>query len=94
MVAAAAKLGISAKSSAAASASSRGYATYSAPSGSSGGGVSSQDVYISVDTFIGEEAWFAELSKKYNMKVTPRERKVAGQQKRVISSYNNRWDVK
>lgn len=66
----------------------------SSPSAKSEYGGNSGDVYINVDTFIGEEEWFAEMAKKYNMKAVPRERKIAGQQRRVISSYNNRWDVK
>jgi hypothetical protein len=63
--------------------------SYSAAQSVSGG-----DTYISVDTFIGEEQWFADMASKYNMKTVSRDRKVAGQQRRVISSYNNRWDVK
>ncbi len=55
---------------------------------------SDQNVYISVDTFIGEEQWFSELASKYNMKTVPRQRKVDGQQKRVVSSYNDRWSLK
>jgi TP901 family phage tail tape measure protein len=68
------------------------------PTGGGSGGSSMAagggDTYITVDTFIGEEQWFAEMAGKYNMKTIPRERKVAGQQKRVISSYNDRWNVK
>jgi TP901 family phage tail tape measure protein len=63
--------------------------SYNAAESASGG-----DTYISVDTFIGEEEWFASMASKYNMKTVPRERKVAGQQKRVISSYNDRYSIK
>jgi TP901 family phage tail tape measure protein len=63
--------------------------SYSGASNISGG-----DTYISVDTFIGEEQWFASMASKYNMKTIPRDRKVAGQQKRVISSYNDRYSIK
>jgi hypothetical protein len=86
---------IGSKAGAASVAASR--SSYMMPStGSSSGSASygGGDTYITVDTFVGEEEWFASLAKKYNMKAVPRERKVAGQQRRVISSYNNRWDVK
>ena len=63
--------------------------SYNAAQNASGG-----DTYISVDTFIGEEQWFADMANKYNMKTVPRDRKVAGQQKRVISSYNDRYSIK
>ena len=52
------------------------------------------DVYISVDTFIGEEEWFASMAGKYNMKTLPRQRKIEGQQKRVVSSYNDRYRLR
>ncbi len=68
-----------------------------AASGDASAGVyagGSAEINICVDTFIGEEQWFAEMAKKYNMTVVPKERKVAGQQRRVVSSYNNRWDIK
>jgi hypothetical protein len=31
---------------------------------------------------------------QYNMKTVPRQRKIEGQQKRVVSSYNDRWSLK
>jgi hypothetical protein len=49
---------------------------------------SSGDVYISVDTFIGQEEWFKKMASQYDMKVTARSAKNNGSQKRVISSYN------
>lgn len=52
------------------------------------------DVYINVDTFIGEEEWFASMASKYNMKTVPRQRKIEGQQKRVVSSYNDRYRLR
>jgi hypothetical protein len=52
------------------------------------------DVYINVDTFIGEEEWFASMANKYNMKTVPRQRKIEGQQKRVVSSYNDRYRLR
>jgi TP901 family phage tail tape measure protein len=72
------------------------YITPVAASSASGGGYGGggAEINICVDTFIGEEQWFAEMAKKYNMTVVPQERKVAGQQRRVVSSYNNRWDIK
>jgi len=48
----------------------------------------SGDVYISVDTFIGQEQWFKEMASKYDMKVSARAAKNNGSQKRVVSSYN------
>jgi TP901 family phage tail tape measure protein len=48
-----------------------------------------QNVYISVDTFIGEEQWFKSMAEKYDMKVTARKAKANGSQSRVISSYNS-----
>ncbi len=98
LAAAASKLGVKMASGAAIKAASSGasisYATansseYGGKAGGNGG-----DVYISVDTFIGEEQWFAELASKYNMKTVPRQRKIEGQQKRVVSSYNNRWNLR
>jgi TP901 family phage tail tape measure protein len=72
------------------------YITPAASGGVSSGGYAGggAEINICVDTFIGEEQWFAEMAKKYNMTVVPKERKVAGQQRRVVSSYNNRWDIK
>lgn len=95
LASAASKLGMKTAASAAMSSVSMS-PSFSPPSYSSGSKYSENggDVYITVDTFIGEEKWFAEMANKYNMKMTPRERKIAGQQRRVVSSYNNRWDVK
>jgi TP901 family phage tail tape measure protein len=59
-------------------------ANVSGRSESSGSG----DVYISVDTFIGEEQWFKSMADKYDMKVSARRAKANGSQSRVISSYN------
>jgi TP901 family phage tail tape measure protein len=47
------------------------------------------DIYINVDTFVGQEEWFNELASQYDMKVSARKAKVNGSQKRVISSYNS-----
>ena len=96
LAAAASRLGLKMASGAAVKASSRSV-SMGATGGmrsSSGAGGGGGDVYVHVDTFIGEEKWFEELSKKYNMKTTPRNRKIAGQQRRVVSAYNNNWDVK
>lgn len=95
LAAAASKMGMKMAAGAAVSSASSSMGTFRRTGSSSseyGGG--SGDIYICVDTFIGEEQWFNELASKYNMKITSRDRKIAGQQKRVISSYNNRWDVK
>lgn len=54
-------------------------------SGNMGGG----DVYINVDTFIGQEQWFKSMADKYDMKVTAKKARANGSQTRVISSYNN-----
>jgi len=97
MASAASKLGISMSALRARSAVGAGYAvTGGSASGGSGGSGGSYggDVHISVDTFIGEEQWFAEMANKYNMTIVPRQRKIEGQQKRVVSSYNNRWSLK
>jgi hypothetical protein len=45
--------------------------------------------YIHVDTFIGEEAWFKELMKKYNIKQVPKMERRAGTETRTISSYSD-----
>lgn len=93
--AAAGKLGVSMASNAAArAASSSASVSYAASKGGEYGGGGGGDVYISVDTFIGEEQWFAELASKYNMKTVPRQRKIEGQQKRVVSSYNDRYRLR
>lgn len=47
------------------------------------------DVYINVDTFIGQEEWFKSMADKYDMKVTAKRARANGSQTRVISSYNN-----
>lgn len=96
LAAAASKLGVKMASGAAIKAASGGMftgaraASESAEYASGMGG----DVYINVDTFIGEEQWFAEMASKYNMKTTPRQRKIEGQQKRVVSSYNDRYRLR
>jgi hypothetical protein len=100
LAAASAQLGIRSQAGAAIRAAagySMGFSGSSGSSGSSGGGGGggqSGDVYICVDTFVGEEAWFNELMKKYDMKITPQERKKIGQQRRTISSYNDRYSIK
>jgi hypothetical protein len=60
----------------------------SANSSNGSGNSGSGDVYINVDTFIGEEEWFKKMASKYDMKVTARAAKNNGSQTRVISSYN------
>jgi hypothetical protein len=94
--AAASKLGVKMASGAAIKAaynsSSISYGGSKASEYAAGG--SGGDVYISVDTFIGEEEWFASMANKYNMKAVPRQRKIEGQQKRVVSSYNDRYRLR
>jgi hypothetical protein len=93
--AAASRLGVGMASRAAAkAASSSASISYGGSKASEYAGGGSGDVYISVDTFIGEEQWFAELAGKYNMKTVPRQRKLEGQQKRVVSSYNDRYRLR
>jgi hypothetical protein len=94
--AAASKLGVKMASGAAIKAASGGMFTSRGASGSSAEYASGMggDVYINVDTFIGEEEWFASMASKYNMKTVPRQRKIEGQQKRVVSSYNDRYRLR
>jgi TP901 family phage tail tape measure protein len=94
--AAASKLGVKMASGAAIKAASGGMFTSRGASGSSTEYASGMggDVYINVDTFIGEEEWFASMASKYNMKTVPRQRKIEGQQKRVVSSYNDRYRLR
>ena len=94
--AAASRLGVKMASGAAIKAASGGMFTRSGVGGSSAEYASGMggDVYITVDTFIGEEQWFAEMAGKYNMKTVPRQRKIEGQQKRVVSSYNDRYRLR
>lgn len=94
--AAASKLGVKMASGAAIKAASGGMFTSSGAGGSSAEYASGMggDVYINVDTFIGEEEWFASMASKYNMKTVPRQRKIEGQQKRVVSSYNDRYRLR
>ena len=94
--AAASKLGVKMASGAAIKAASGGMFTGGGASGSSAEYAAGMggDVYINVDTFIGEEQWFAEMANKYNMKTVPRQRKIEGQQKRVVSSYNDRYRLR
>ena len=94
--AAASKLGVKMASGAAIKAASGGMFTSTGASGSSAEYASGMggDIYINVDTFIGEEEWFASMASKYNMKTVPRQRKIEGQQKRVVSSYNDRYRLR
>jgi TP901 family phage tail tape measure protein len=97
LAAASAQLGVRAQAGAAIRAAAGyniGFSGSSGSSGGGGGGGQSGDVYICVETFVGEEAWFNELMKKYDMKITPQERKKIGQQRRTISSYNDRYSIK
>jgi hypothetical protein len=97
LAAASAQLGVRSQAGAAIRAAagySMGFSGSSGSSGGGGGGGQSGDVYICVDTFVGEEAWFNELMKKYDMKITPQERRKIGQQRRTISSYNDRYSIK
>jgi TP901 family phage tail tape measure protein len=95
VTAAAAQLGMNSKANNAVNAGYAGNMSIpSMPAGSSGGSGSSSNINICVETFIGEEKWFEEMATKYNMTVVPQERKIAGQQKRVVSSYNDRWSLK
>jgi len=96
LAAAASKLGVKMASGAAIKAASGGMFTSSGAGGSSAEYAAGMggDVYINVDTFIGEEQWFAEMANKYNMKTVPRQRKIEGQQKRVVSSYNDRYRLR
>jgi hypothetical protein len=94
--AAASRLGVKMASGAAIKAASGGMFMKSGAGSASAeyaGGMGG-DVYINVDTFIGEEQWFAEMANKYNMKTVPRQRKIEGQQKRVVSSYNDRYRLR
>jgi TP901 family phage tail tape measure protein len=94
--AAASRLGVKMASGAAIKAASGGMFTRGTAGGSSAEYASGMggDVYINVDTFIGEEEWFASMASKYNMKTVPRQRKIEGQQKRVVSSYNDRYRLR
>lgn len=96
LTAAAAQLGIRSQASNAMRVALGSQMMLSGAKGSSGSSMSGGggDVYINVDTFIGEEAWFNELMKKYDMKITPQERRKIGQQRRTISSYNDRYSIK
>jgi len=96
LAAAASKLGVKMASGAAIKAASGGMFTGGGASGSSAEYAAGMggDVYINVDTFIGEEEWFASMASKYNMKTVPRQRKIEGQQKRVVSSYNDRYRLR
>jgi len=60
---------------------------FSPPSKESSGG-SGGDVYIHVDTFIGQEQWFKSMADKYDMKVASRQGINSGSAKRTLSSYN------
>lgn len=51
-------------------------------------GMSTQNVNIYVDTFVGEPEWFNSMMKEYNTKVLPRNQKAAGLENRVIRTYN------
>jgi TP901 family phage tail tape measure protein len=53
-----------------------------------GQGQSATTVNINVDTFIGEEEWFRTMMKSYNVNIAPRNQKLAGNEQRVLSSYN------
>lgn len=45
-------------------------------------------INIYVDNFIGEDEWFKQMIKQYNMNVLPRNQKGAGLENRTIQSYN------
>lgn len=49
---------------------------------------STQNVNIYVDNFIGQDQWFESMMKEYNIKVVPKNQKVAGLEQRVIRTYN------
>jgi len=49
---------------------------------------SNSTINIYVDNFIGEDQWFNEMIKQYNMNVLPKKEKGAGLENRVISSYS------
>jgi hypothetical protein len=54
-----------------------------------GGTMSGTSTYnIYVDTFIGEDEWFNQMTKKYNMNVLPRNQKSAGLEGRTLTSYS------
>jgi hypothetical protein len=50
------------------------------------GGFSGGNTYIHVDTFIGEEQWFAEMKNKYDMKAGSAKRRKRGTINRSVSS--------
>lgn len=64
------------------------------PSGANYGGKgtevmnSTSNVNIYVENFIGEDQWFNEMIKKYNMTVLPSNQKKVGLESRLINSYN------
>jgi hypothetical protein len=49
---------------------------------------STNTTHIYVDNFIGEEEWFNQMVKQYNMTVLPRNQKNNGLENRVLTTYN------
>jgi hypothetical protein len=61
---------------------------YDAPMSNGGGSSSVTTTNIYVDNFIGEDKWFQEMLKQYNMNVLPNNQKSAGMENRVVKSYS------
>ena len=61
---------------------------YDAPVSNGGGSSSVTTTNIYVDNFIGEDKWFQEMLKQYNMNVLPNNQKSAGMENRVVKSYS------
>jgi hypothetical protein len=61
---------------------------YDAPVSNGGGSSHVTTTNIYVDNFIGEDKWFQEMLKQYNMNVLPNNQKSAGMENRVVKSYS------
>jgi hypothetical protein len=61
---------------------------YDAPVSNGGGSSCVTTTNIYVDNFIGEDKWFQEMLKQYNMNVLPNNQKSAGMENRVVKSYS------
>lgn len=61
---------------------------YDTPATGGGGSSSVTTTNIYVENFIGEDKWFQEMLKQYNMTVLPNNQKSAGMENRVVKSYS------
>ena len=61
---------------------------YDTPTTGGGGSSSVTTTNIYVENFIGEDKWFQEMLKQYNMTVLPNNQKSAGMENRVVKSYS------